>query len=360
MAETWRLDARVLLLALAGVQLAGAFNITPSSFTSNLSPRATASARSLLPSLQHRGRALGKAALRCAAEPARSEWAELRREALKGLLVPPFPALEVPRVSLAAGESVLVVGARGGIGSAVVLELLQQGAVVRAFTRDPELVANAQNGPVKWVLGDLNAPATIAEEALEGVSRIIFCPGARGRQDPENNRRVYEEAIPLLLAKGMGKIERFVYLSSTGIAQTKPYKSPFFAAVYKYKRRGEAALRNSGTPYAIVRVNSTFKKAEFEGPMPATSNIVVRGDDNTENSIMYAGNLAAVLVDAAFHPAAAGKSFGVATNVERHLTERDIDAWKDDLMDVVLDSQLTVPWLDDYDYDIPDPALVPV
>mmetsp|Transcript_68614 Transcript_68614/g.164192 ORF Transcript_68614/g.164192 Transcript_68614/m.164192 type:complete len:288 (-) Transcript_68614:150-1013(-) len=36
MAETWRLDARVLLLALAGVQLAGAFHITPSSFTSNM------------------------------------------------------------------------------------------------------------------------------------------------------------------------------------------------------------------------------------------------------------------------------------------------------------------------------------
>ena len=126
---------------------------------------------------------MGKAALRCAAEPARSEWAELRREALKGLLVPPFPALEVPRVSLAAGESVLVVGARGGIGSAVVLELLQQGAVVRAFTRDPELVAKAlaeaaalATAPPPW-----KPSMSVVSKVLDGVENASSTKGTDTR-----------------------------------------------------------------------------------------------------------------------------------------------------------------------------------
>ena len=106
------------------------------------------------------------------------DWMAARRENLKGLSLPPFPELAVPGVPLAAGETVMVVGARGGIGEAVTFELIGQGARVRALTRDPELVAQ-KNGPVDWVFGDLNAPSTISEESLEGVSRIIFCPGER-------------------------------------------------------------------------------------------------------------------------------------------------------------------------------------
>jgi hypothetical protein len=180
--------------------------------------------------------------------------------------------------------------------------------------------------------------------------------GAHGREDPENNRRVYEEGIPVLLGHGTlrppqrcntrsgplirlpwpagGNIRRFVYLSSSGVSQPVPADQPWLNKVYKYKRRGEAALRKSGAPYSIVRTNATLRKDKFEGSqLPGAERITVSPDDEldlNEPTFMYVGNLATVLVGAAFDASAEGKSFGVTTQLQG-APKHGFDGWKEDL-----------------------------
>jgi hypothetical protein len=190
--------------------------------------------------------------------------------------------------------------------------------------------------------------------------------GAQGRKDPENNRRVYEEAIPLLLSKGEGSVKRFVYLSSTCVSwpaalpddevpRGRAITQPFLLRVYKFKRRGEAALRRSGASYAIVRVNSPVSREHFDkllgGAEPGEERIVVHADDDQDidglgPTRMYVGNLASVLVDAAFNEATQGKTFGVATMLESP-GARGAGAWREEVARVPLDSERDDPWPED-------------
>ena len=127
----------------------------------------------------------GLTALRCqtADQPANRPL-HSRRSVLQGFAGAAIATFTAHPAYAAAlpGETVLVVGARGSIGEAVVDELLQQGVKVRALTRDPALAAS--QGKIEWVAGDLNDPNTISPATMAGVTRVIYCPGTR-RFPPE-------------------------------------------------------------------------------------------------------------------------------------------------------------------------------
>ncbi|WP_326599914.1 NAD(P)H-binding protein [Streptomyces sp. NBC_01803] len=76
-----------------------------------------------------------------------------------------------------AVRTVLVTGATGTVGRALVASLLAAGASVRAVTRDP-LTAGLP-GRAQVVGGDPNAPETLAG-ALDGVSAVFVNPAAAG------------------------------------------------------------------------------------------------------------------------------------------------------------------------------------
>ncbi|KAJ1484912.1 hypothetical protein T484DRAFT_1795400, partial [Baffinella frigidus] len=170
-----------LLLALTLPHLSGAF--APGAYLApRLSPRAAVSPLH---------------ALRCS-ELSGSTPSSARRAILQGLAVLPLAALGTLPATAApagAGETVLVVGARGYIGEYVVAELQRQGARVRALTRDANPPKEGVFGDVDWMIGDLNKPATITADVVKGASRIIFCPGAHGWEDAGNNKRIYDEAV---------------------------------------------------------------------------------------------------------------------------------------------------------------------
>ena len=66
---------------------------------------------------------------------------------------------------------ILVVGATGTTGRAVVAELLARGAPVRALTRSPERAAELEAAGAEAVVGDLAQPATLAR-AMRRVERM--------------------------------------------------------------------------------------------------------------------------------------------------------------------------------------------
>jgi uncharacterized protein YbjT (DUF2867 family) len=87
---------------------------------------------------------------------------------------------------------ILVVGATGTTGRAVVGELVERGASVRALTRSPEQAAALRAAGAEPVVGDLADPASLAP-ALDGVERLYIALPA-SEQLPELEANAYAAA----------------------------------------------------------------------------------------------------------------------------------------------------------------------
>lgn len=128
--------------------------------------------------------------------------------------------------------TVLVTGATGNVGSAVVEELRRRGADVRAFVRDP--TAELPDG-VEVEVGDFDDPASI-RRALAGVDRV-FLSSADGPRKVEHEAAVIDAAADVeLLVK-----------ASTIAAQIESPLPPL-----AWNARSEAHLRRSGVPWVVL------------------------------------------------------------------------------------------------------------
>jgi len=120
------------------------------------------------------------------------------------------------------GESVLVTGVSGFVGSAVALALSSRGADVRGLARPSSPRTNLKDFSGELVECDLRDPEAV-ERAMKGV-RFLFHVAADYRlwaPDPEeivrNNETMTRSVMEAALAAG---VERIVYTSS--VATLKP------------------------------------------------------------------------------------------------------------------------------------------
>lgn len=154
-------------------------------------------------------------------------------------------------------ETVLVAGATGRTGREVVDVLLAGGYRVRGHsTREAGAESLELQGCVETVVGDLR-DAEVAHEAVDGVDAVVCCVGS----SPTSllKRPLVDDAGVRALAEAAADegIERFVLESAIGVGDSKHgMPAPFRLAIrpiVQAKERGEAALRESGVPYVIVR-----------------------------------------------------------------------------------------------------------
>lgn len=143
---------------------------------------------------------------------------------------------------------ILVTGATGFVGRALVPRLVEGGASVRCLVRpsrrSPRLPRNI---PVQAALGSLQ-DARAVRAAMVGVDAVIHLAGAewRGRRgdlmavDMQGTRTLVEAAQDA----GVG---RLVYLSHLGADRASAYP------VQKAKGIAEEFIRQSGIPYTIFR-----------------------------------------------------------------------------------------------------------
>jgi uncharacterized protein YbjT (DUF2867 family) len=111
-------------------------------------------------------------------------------------------------------DKVLVVGATGTVGSALVAELVKAGVRVRAATRDPARVARGSfPSAVEIVPFDLERAATF-DAALDGVGRAFLI----ARPGDEHSDRL---ALPLLDVMEKRGVRHVVNLSAMG-AELRP------------------------------------------------------------------------------------------------------------------------------------------
>ena len=110
---------------------------------------------------------------------------------------------------------VLVTGATGFVGKALVPALVSEGYEVRATTRN--IARTASTAHVEWVRCNVNERADV-ERALEGVDAVFFLVHAMGggaRDYAETERRV---ALTLRDAAARAGVDRIVYLGGVAPA----------------------------------------------------------------------------------------------------------------------------------------------
>jgi uncharacterized protein YbjT (DUF2867 family) len=138
---------------------------------------------------------------------------------------------------------ILVTGATGHQGGAVLRHLRQRGFSVRALTRDPEK-PNARTlagQGVEVVRGDLDDVASLVS-ALEGVYGVF---SVQGRSEGEQAE--VEQGIHLADAANRSRINHFIY-SSVGSAN-RHTGIPHFETKFQIEQH----LMGTGLKYTIVR-----------------------------------------------------------------------------------------------------------
>jgi uncharacterized protein YbjT (DUF2867 family) len=135
-------------------------------------------------------------------------------------------------------SAVLVTGATGQVGGAVLDELFRRGARVRAMARTEGRAEELAARGVEAAVADLEHPETLPG-ALEGVDRVFLV----SRDDP----RQPELEGALIEAAARAGVGRVVKLSANGASPDSP------VALMRRHARAERALEGSGVGYTVLR-----------------------------------------------------------------------------------------------------------
>jgi dihydroflavonol-4-reductase len=149
----------------------------------------------------------------------------------------------------ADGELMLVTGATGFVGSAVVRTLLQAGQRVRALVRETSRLDNLGGLDVETVTGDLCAPETLAAavRGCRGVFHVAADYRLWVRQPSELYATNVRGSRNLLLAAARAGVRRIVYTSSV--------------ATLGHTRDGTPA--DEETPVAYRDMIGDYKRSKF-------------------------------------------------------------------------------------------------
>ncbi|XP_072976717.1 uncharacterized protein At5g02240 isoform X2 [Typha angustifolia] len=146
----------------------------------------------------------------------------------------------------------------------VVASLLSRNIKSRLLLRDPlkasYLFGEQDDSILEICEGDTRNPNDLDPAFFEGVTHVICCTGTTAfpskRWDGDNTpERVDWEGIRNLVAAIPSTLSRFILVSSVGVTKYNelPWSVMNLFGVLKFKKMGEDFVRNSGTPFTIIR-----------------------------------------------------------------------------------------------------------
>ncbi|MEU7891995.1 NAD(P)H-binding protein [Nonomuraea sp. NPDC049152] len=145
---------------------------------------------------------------------------------------------------------ILVTGASGRLGTAMVRRLAEAGHEVRATSRRAR---RAGGGVAEWVVADLATGAGLAE-AVEGVAAVLHLASApyKGRYTDEVE---LDGTLGLIEAAAKAGVGHLVYVSIVG-ADKVPW------GYFRSKVRAERIVAAGAVPYSIVRATQFHEFAD--------------------------------------------------------------------------------------------------
>jgi uncharacterized protein YbjT (DUF2867 family) len=148
---------------------------------------------------------------------------------------------------------VLVIGATGNVGTAVVSELRKRGAEVRALVRKFNATESQLPAGVEVAVGDLLDPVSV-EKAMHGVDKLYLL-----------NAVVPDELTQGLIAYDLAKKLQVRHIVYHSVFRVEHFKDvPHFAS----KLAMESALREFDVPFTIIRPNYFFQNdATLKDPL---------------------------------------------------------------------------------------------
>ena len=229
-------------------------------------------------------------------------------------------------------QKILVIGATGFVGSALIIELLREGYAVKAAMRfEKSLTNNAEaivvgyiNGDTDWTNALVDVDVVIHLAARVHVMKEHYTnPLAKFR---EVN---VEGTCQLATSAASSGVKRFVYLSSIKVNGEFTEVNPFTEldltspldpyAISKWEAEKALIIIGKETSMEVVIVRpplvyGTGVKANFAAllklvnkklPLPLAS-------INAKRSLIYVGNLVDAITVCASHPKAAGQTYLVS------------------------------------------------
>ncbi|MFI4934116.1 MAG: hopanoid-associated sugar epimerase [Caulobacterales bacterium] len=188
------------------------------------------------------------------------------------------------------GDRILVTGATGFVGSAVLRALIARGAAVRVLARPASPRANLAGLDCEVAIGDITDADAMAS-AMEGV-RHLFHVAADYRlwaRDPADLRRVNVEGTRVVMEAALAAgVERIVYTSSVAtlraadaasiVDETQPLAEAEAVGAYKQskvaaERLVERMVAERGLPAVIVNPSTPIGPRDIK-PTP-TGRMVV-------------------------------------------------------------------------------------
>ncbi|HLJ35115.1 MAG TPA: SDR family NAD(P)-dependent oxidoreductase, partial [Ktedonobacteraceae bacterium] len=228
--------------------------------------------------------------------------------------------------------TILVTGATGFLGSALVTELVRQQQSVRILARDAAK-ARAQFGEaVSIVAGDITNERQV-QEAVDGVSIVYHLVGHLYHPSvpTELYRTTHVEGTRTLLAacQGQQQLQRIVHCSTTGVFgvtdQTPADENAPFAPTNPYeatKLESEllalAAYNEQGLPVSIVRPGLVYGPGDLHllGFFASIKKGLFRVIDGGKALLhpIYIDDMTAAFLLCAEKPQAIGNSYNIADN----------------------------------------------
>jgi divinyl chlorophyllide a 8-vinyl-reductase len=151
-----------------------------------------------------------------------------------------------------AGKKILLLGATGTIGRAMLPVLLTRGYQIVAFARPGASLGTLPDCEVRY--GDVTDPVSIIDDGFRGdqFDCIISCLASRNGAKDDAWRIDYQAHVDLLASAKAAGVRHFIMLSAICLQKPK-------LAFQHAKLAFEQKLIESGLTYSIVRPTAYFK-----------------------------------------------------------------------------------------------------
>lgn len=229
------------------------------------------------------------------------------------------------------GKTVLVTGATGFVGGALVRRLANDGAEVKALARSPEKGRSLRDVPhVEIVQGDIT-DAERMKAVMQGCDIVFHVAAAIGGTFDFQQRANMDGVRNVMLAAADAGVKRVVHVSSiavygyraSGTVTEETPLNPGRVAYNRTKAEGERIVREIGeerrVPYSIVRPGMIY------GPRSGAWTLLLfrlarlkptpfLGDGGGNPAPIYIDDLIDLMLLMAEHPAAENETFNAVND----------------------------------------------